>query len=146
MSKTIKILILTLLVAAVVGLSFGAGCVLRTSVPTGSEQGLEIIGQAWNIILRDYVAKDELDISALTEGAINGMLEVLDDPYTVYMDPETYQLGLTGLEGRFEGIGATISVKDGQLVVIAPIADTPAAEAGIKAGDIILEIEFKFFN
>jgi len=105
-----------------------------------TDLGLEIVEQAWNIIFQDYVDKDKLDTSALTEGAIKGMVEVLDDPYTSYLDAETYQLGLSSLEGKFEGIGAHVAVKDEQLTIIAPIADSPAARAGIKAGDIILEI------
>jgi len=56
------------------------------------------------------------------------------------LDAETYQLGLSSLEGKFEGIGAYVEIKDEQLMIIAPIADSPAARAGIRAGDIILEI------
>jgi carboxyl-terminal processing protease len=69
------------------------------------------------------------------------MLEALDDPYSAYLDAETYQLSLSNLEGKFEGIGAYVAVQDEQIIIIAPIADSPAAKAGIKAGDIILEID-----
>ena len=137
MSKTLRIVVITLLLGVSLGLSFGAGYALGTRTP----QGLDTVAQAWNIILHDYVDKDSLDTSILSQGAIKGMVEVLDDPYTSYVDAETYQLGLSSLEGKFEGIGAHVAIRDGQLTIIAPIAGSPAAGAGIRAGDIILEIE-----
>jgi carboxyl-terminal processing protease len=141
MSKRIKIIVMSLLLAAMVVVSFGAGCAL--GVRTSPKQGLDIVEQGWDIIFQDYVAKDELDAETLAQGAIRGMVEALDDPYTAYLDAETYQLSLKNLEGKFEGIGAYVAVEDGQIVVIAPIADSPADRAGIKAGDVILEIDGK---
>jgi len=142
MSKVLKIMVIVLLVVSL-ALSFGAGCALGTRTPPSSSQSLDIVEEAWNIIFQDYVDKDRLDASALTEGAIKGMVEALDDPYTVYLDAETYQLSLSSLEGEFEGIGAEVAVRDNQLVIIAPIADSPADKAGIRAGDRILEIDDK---
>jgi carboxyl-terminal processing protease len=139
MSKRIKIIAVSLLLAAIVALSFGAGCAL--GVRTSPEQGLDIVEQAWNIIFRDYVDRDKLDTGTLTQGAIQGMVEALDDPYTAYLDAETYQLSLKDFEGKFEGIGAYVAVENGQIVIIAPIADSPAERVGIRAGDIILEID-----
>ncbi len=138
MSKTMKIMLITLLLVVSLALSFGVGCALGTRTP--SNQGLDIVEQVWNIIFHDYVDQDRLDASTLSQAAIKGMVEALDDPYTSYLDAETYQLGLSNLEGKFEGIGAYVGVKDEQLMIIAPIADSPAAKAGIRAGDIILEI------
>jgi len=139
MSKTIKIIAVSLLLAAIIVLSFGAGCALGAR--TSTEPGLDVVEQAWEIILQNYVDKDELDIDALAQGAIRGMVEALGDPYTSYLDAETYQLSLKNLEGRFEGIGAYVAVKDEQIIIVAPIADSPAERAGIRAGDIILEID-----
>ncbi len=140
MSKPIKIMLLTLLLVTSLALSFGAGCALGTRTSPGPSQGLDIIEQAWSIIFDDYVDKDRLDTTTLSQAAIKGMMDALDDPYTSYLDAETYQLSLSSLEGKFEGIGAHVTIKDEQLTIIAPIADSPAAKAGIKAGDIILEI------
>ena len=142
MSKALKIMVIALLVVSL-ALSFGTGCALGTRTPAGSSQGLGIVEEAWNIIFQDYVDRDELDASQLSQAAIRGMVEALDDPYTVYLDAETYQLSLSSLEGKFEGIGAEVAVSDNQLVIIAPIADSPADRAGIKAGDRILEIDGK---
>jgi len=139
MSKMVKIIAVSLLLAAIVAISFGAGCALGTR--TSAEQGLNIMEQAWNIIFQDYVDKDRLDASALTQGAIEGMVEALDDPYTAYLDAENYQLSLRSFEGKIEGIGASVATKDGNITIIAPIADSPAEKAGIRAGDVILEID-----
>ena len=141
MSKTIKIIAVTLSLAAIIALSFGVGCALGTRTSPNSEQGLDVVEQAWNIIFQDYVDKDKLDTGLLSQGAIKGMVEALDDPYTSYLDAETCQLSLSSLEGEIEGIGAQVAVRDEQLIIIAPIADSPAAKAGIRAGDIILEID-----
>ena len=142
MSKALKIMVIALVVVSL-ALSFGAGCALGTRTPAGSSQGLGIVEEAWNIIFQDYVDRDELDASQLSQAAVRGMVEALDDPYTVYLDAETYQLSLSSLEGKFEGIGAEVAISDSQLVIIAPIADSPADMAGIKAGDKILEIDGK---
>jgi len=140
MSKTIKIMVITLSLLVILALSFGAGCVLGVRTSPTQDMGLEIVEQAWNIIFQDYVGRDSLDTGILSQGAIKGMVEALDDPYTSYLDPEIYQLSLTNLEGKFEGIGAQVAIKDEQLMIIAPIADSPADKAGIRAGDIILEV------
>ena len=139
MSKTIKILI-TLSLVVILALVFSGGYALGTGALTSPDQGLDSVEEAWHIIFSDYVDKDKLSTTTLSQAAIKGMVEVLDDPYTSYLDAETYQLGLSSLEGKFEGIGAHVTVKDNQLMIIAPIAGSPAAKAGIKAGDKILEI------
>ena len=141
MSKTVKIMMITLLLVVSIALSFGAGCALGTGALPGKDLGLGVVEEAWGIIFREYVDRDSLDASALSQAAIKGMVEALDDPYTSYMDAQGYQLSKRDMEGKFEGIGAYVGVKDEQLMIIAPIVDSPAAKAGIRAGDIILEID-----
>ncbi len=138
MSKKMKIAI-SLFLAVIIALAFTAGYFIGDG--TSPQSDLGIIEQAWEIILRDYVENDQVDTKALTQGAVRGMVEALGDPYTSFLDAEAYQLSLKSLEGSFEGIGAYVTIKDEQLMIIAPIADSPADKAGIRAGDIILEID-----
>ncbi|HUU65300.1 MAG TPA: S41 family peptidase [Dehalococcoidales bacterium] len=142
MSKTMKIILISLLSVAILALTFGTGYNLG-KIPAGPSDGLEIVKQVWDIIFNDYVDQDQLDPDTLSQGAIKGMLEALDDPYTSYLDAEMQQLGFSSLEGEIEGIGAQVAIRDEQLAIIAPIADSPAAAAGIKAGDIVLEVDGK---
>lgn len=142
MSRVLKITVIALLVMSL-AVSLSAGCALGTRTPPAASPGLDVVGEAWNIIFQDYVERDKLDANKMSQAAIEGMVEALDDPYTSYLDPETYQLTLSSLEGRFEGVGAQVAIEDNQIIVIAPIADSPADKAGIRAGDIILEIDGK---
>ncbi len=140
MSKILKIVVIALLVVNL-ALFFGAGCAVGIKAPFGSTQSLGIVDEAWDILFRDYVDKDKLDETKMSQGAVRGMVEAVDDPYTAYLDPATYELSLTRLEGTYEGIGATVSIEDDQIVVIAPIAGSPAEKAGIRPGDKVLEID-----
>jgi len=140
MSERNKTIVIVLLVAAVIVVSFGTGWVVGNR--NSPRQSLGMVGQVWDIIFRDYVDKDKLDAEALAQGAVRGMLEALDDPYTAYLDATAYELSQRDLEGKFEGIGAHVAAaEDGQVVIIAPIAGSPAEEAGIRAGDVILEVD-----
>jgi carboxyl-terminal processing protease len=140
MSTRTKIWLSLLLVAALV-VAFGFGYSLGL-VATPSGEAFASIEQAWSIVLSDYVEPDKIDVSQLSKAAIEGILEALDDPYTTYLDIDTYQFSLEDLEGRFEGIGATVSMNENdQIEIVAPLANSPAAEAGIRPGDIILGID-----
>ena len=93
------------------------------------------------IVKKSYV--EEVDTKKLIYGAINGMLASLD-PHSSFMPPDTYKEMKVDTKGAFGGLGIEISVKDGILMVISPIEDTPAFKAGIKAGDQIFKIDDKF--
>ena len=132
---------LTIVIALIVTFSL-TGCELLTSsVPSSSENGMELFEEAWDVVLNDYVDIDEVDLDELSRGAIRGMIEALDDPYSAYFDAQHNELTHSNYEGAFGGIGAEITVSDGQLEVVAPIAGTPAQRAGLKPGDKILEVD-----
>ena len=101
----------------------------------------DIIAETWRMLSEVYVDKERLDPETLSQGAVRGMIEALDDPYSVYVDPATHELELTGLTGKYQGVGAYIGIREEQLIIIAPLADSPAEKADIRAGDKILEID-----
>jgi len=99
---------------------------------------LELFSDAVSIIRTDYV--EEKKSKDLMYGALKGMLSSLD-PYSQFMDPETYNEMKIETEGEFGGIGIEITMKDDLLTIISPIDDTPAYKVGLKAGDKIVKIE-----
>ena len=99
---------------------------------------LELFSDAVSIIRADYV--EEKKSKELIYGALKGMLASLD-PYSQFMDPDTYNEMKVETEGEFGGIGIEITLKDDLLTIISPIDDTPAYKAGLKAGDKIVKID-----
>lgn len=94
----------------------------------------------WDDIRSKYVHQP-VDEGDLFRGALAGIVASLGDPYSVYFDPESAEEFSNDLKGTFGGIGAEIGMREERIVVIAPLSDTPAARAGIKAGDMILRID-----
>lgn len=103
------------------------------------DEDLEKVAQTYRILLDRYVA--EPDQEKVLEGAINGMLETLDDPYSVYMDADTASDFMDSLDSSFEGIGAEVSMVNGKVTIVAPFRDSPAEEAGLRPNDQILAID-----
>lgn len=105
-------------------------------------KSLDLIRKVLELVKSDYV-DENIDEQKLIYGAIEGMLKKLDDPYTRFMEPKNFADMQTETQGEFGGIGIVISVKDRMLTVISPIDDTPAARAGMMAGDYIIKIDGK---
>ena len=97
--------------------------------------------EIWDVLNQEHFQRDSWDPEILAEGAIRGLLGELDDPYAAYLSPQQYSLETQDFKGSFEGIGAQVAMKDGQITIIAPIPDTPADMSGVLPGDIILEID-----
>jgi carboxyl-terminal processing protease len=95
----------------------------------------------WDEIQAEYVDHDKINNEALYYGAIKGMVQAVGDPYTDYFDPKANAQFNQDLDGNFEGIGAELSSKDGQLLVVAPLPSSPAEKAGLRAGDAIVAID-----
>ena len=98
---------------------------------------IDLFGEVLEKIEQDYV--DDINQSEIMESAINGVLQSLD-PYSAYMSPELFKEMQTDTRGEFGGLGIEIGMEAGVVKVIAPIDDTPASKAGIKAGDYIVKI------
>jgi carboxyl-terminal processing protease len=105
-------------------------------------KSLDLIRKVLELIKSDYV-EENLDEQQLIYGAIEGMLKKLEDPYTRFMEPKVYKDMQVETQGEFGGLGIVISIKDRMLTVVSPIDDTPAARAGIQAGDMIVKIDGK---
>ena len=100
---------------------------------------LKKVEQAYNVIQENYV--EEVDKESLVEGAVQGMLDTLEDPYSVYMDPETMEQFNQSIESSFQGIGAEVSMVNDKVTIVAPIKGSPAEEAGLKPNDQILKVD-----
>lgn len=151
-ARTAVILLLSLAMAVLsFGLGWGVHAVAFDSEPARGQPALagsrdapdfSVLQDIYEILQRDFVDPSRVDPELLREGAINGMLEKLNDPHSVYISPEALQAGAGDLEGSFEGIGATVDqASDGSIVIIAPFSGSPAERAGIRAGDIILRVD-----
>lgn len=144
MFKGMKIKKFVLLIAGVClfTVAAGLGNWRMCSAQTGNDyESLELFTDVLSMVKKSYV--EEVDTKKLIYGAINGMLASLD-PHSSFMAPEMYKEMKIETKGAFGGLGIEITVKDGMLMVISPIEDTPAYRAGIKAGDHILKIDDKY--
>jgi carboxyl-terminal processing protease len=99
---------------------------------------LKLFGDVLSVVQNSYV--EEVSSDNLIKGAITGMIHTLD-PHSSYLTPEMLKQVEVETKGTFGGLGIEIGMKDGFLTVIAPIEDTPAARAGLQAGDRIVRIE-----
>lgn len=102
-----------------------------------------VFWEAWDTIKKTYIRGGELDDQKLIYGAIKGLTETLDDPNTVFLNPEDSEKFNEDIQGSFGGIGAEIGIRNEGLTVIAPLKNTPAERAGLEPGDQILEIDGK---
>jgi carboxyl-terminal processing protease len=150
MSRVLRPILVTFLVAALIGLSFGLGIAIEResggdnpSAVVGADEDVpdfDALYEIYGLLLRHYVDQDIIDSQTLYEAAINGMLNALADSGTYYVDPVTYGINVMP-SGTFEGIGATVAEQQGEIIIVAPIEGTPAQRAGIRSGDVILEVD-----
>jgi len=142
MSNKKKIILIAVIILAFISTGILIGRLSITTV--GAEAGyeeLKIFTEVLSIVRKNYV--EDVKAKDLIYGAIKGMISSLD-PHSGFMTPEAYKEMQVETKGEFGGIGIQIGIKDGMLTVIAPIEDTPAYKAGIKAGDKIIKINNEF--
>lgn len=97
----------------------------------------------WDKIHQDFIHNDEIDDTKLVYGAINGMVQSLKDPYSVYKNPDEAKDLTQAIEGNYEGIGIALDVFENQFIIISVFEGSPALEAGLEPGDIIEKIDQK---
>lgn len=113
----------------------------------GSETDFAPFWKAWTIINERYVPNGSTSTPETVTGqqkvwgAIAGLTGSLGDPYTTFFNPEQAELFQTEVSGKFQGVGMEVGIKDGVITVVAPLKDTPAQKAGVRAGDKIIKID-----
>ncbi|OGZ02250.1 MAG: hypothetical protein A3G64_02930 [Candidatus Liptonbacteria bacterium RIFCSPLOWO2_12_FULL_60_15] len=100
-----------------------------------------VFWEAWQTLKDNHIDAKKLADQDFIYGAIKGLVGSFDDPYTEFFNPEDSEKFAEDLNGVFGGVGMEIGIRNDQLLVVAPLKDTPAARAGILAGDMILEID-----
>lgn len=102
---------------------------------------LKLFWQVWQAVEDRYVSVDALDRQKMLYGAIKGIVKSLGDPHSEFLPPNESEEFFYDLEGSFTGIGAEIGMRDDALTVIAPLRDSPAEAAGLRAGDYIFKVD-----
>ena len=97
--------------------------------------------KAWGVLDQKYVAAASTSVQAKIYGSIQGLAASYGDPYTVFFPPQESKMFQEDISGDFEGVGMEIGIKNKQLQVVAPIKNSPADKAGVKAGDFIVAID-----
>lgn len=107
--------------------------------PTAEELDLAKIQKAYELIKESYV--EDVEPKKLIEGAVEGMLASLEDPYSVYMNQEKAEQFKNTLDSSFEGIGAEVTEMDGKIIIVAPFKNSPAEKSGLKPYDEIVSVD-----
>jgi carboxyl-terminal processing protease len=152
MSRILRTSIILGVALAILVLGLGGGVLLdRTvlptvvppsSIPSDATPDFQLIGEAWDIIHQDYVDQQAVQAQPLTYGAISGMVDALGDTgHSRFLSPQMVQQQHDALQGQYEGIGAYMEVKDGRIVIQAPMDGSPAQRAGLRPGDVILRVD-----
>ncbi len=162
--KTVSVFVFAVSLAFVLGLAVGGSKASAGKLPSVALMGFSTtppenvdfspVWKAWHVIEEKFVptppanstsTKEDLSVTDQEKvwGMISGLAASLKDPYTVFLPPEENEIFQEDISGSFEGVGMEIAIRDGILTVVAPLKDTPAFRAGMKAKDRIIEIDGK---
>ena len=145
--KVIILLIIISIIFLTFGIILGEDLAQQKFPSIGSEKvspdfDNDLFWHVWASAKESYV-KQPVDDKDLFYGSLKGLVMGLDDPYSIFLEPELAEKFLEDMSGSFEGVGMEIGIKDGRLTVIAPLPDTPALRAGLRSGDKIFVIDEK---
>lgn len=137
--RNVLFVVITVLGCGGLGVLFGQGVSAGFSSDTQVRGSLQQFTEVYNVVEQNYA--EQVDPSkAIYDGAIPGMLRVLD-PHSTFFDPKQYAQLEESQKGKYYGVGMTIGPRNNHVVVIAPLAGTPAARAGVRPGDVIIAVE-----
>ncbi|MCL6425412.1 carboxy-terminal processing protease CtpA [Bacillus subtilis] len=140
--KLFFIVLITAVVASALTLFItGNSSILGQKSTSTGDSKFDKLNKAYEQIKSDYYQKTDDD--KLVDGAIKGMIQSLDDPYSTYMDQEQAKSFDETISASFEGIGAQVEEKDGEILIVSPIKGSPAEKAGIKPRDQIIKVNGK---
>lgn len=138
----LSILIFWLMALAFVGGNLSGYSIRSAMAAEERPAEFAIFWEAWDYVVAHFVDRERVDFTAMTYGAIEGMLATLgDEGHTTFLSPEAVKLHQTSLQGSFEGIGAYVAMEDGNVTIVAPLSGSPAEAAGILPGDIIVAVD-----
>lgn len=142
-NKIIFPVALFLCFAIIFALGYWAGDKMSYCVHQPGTIDFSLFWDAYNKLKQNYINPGDINDEKIIYGAIEGMTNSLNDPYTAFFNPTEAKKFQDDLSGSFEGIGVEIGIKKDQLAVIAPLKNTPGEKAGLKSGDIITQIDGK---
>ena len=147
-----KLVGILILVVSVFVTGFAVGRVLEDNtggvlkeikgITTSEDVNFDLFWDVWNTIEDGYVDEEKVDQQSMFYGSIKGMVGSINDSATVFLDPdETEEFNLSNEGKYFEGIGAELGYDDGSVIIVSPLEGSPAKEAGVRPGDVILKID-----
>jgi carboxyl-terminal processing protease len=138
--RNIFLFLAVMSVVFMVSFKMGQRSVGRLVVVADEDLDLSLLWKVKDRLTEKYLDKEKFDDKKMVYGLIAGLVESLDDPYTVFLAPEENKMSEEDLAGEFGGVGISLGYKDETLAVMSPLPGTPAEKAGIKAGDLIVKI------
>ncbi len=143
--KTMSVAVLAVLLTALAGgIVPDRVAYSRLDKPAADEPDVKLIDAAWDIISKEYVEHEAVQREKLTYGAITGMVNALGDTgHSTFLTPDMVPLEKHFLEGSFTGVGLEVRMKEGRVVIVAPMEGSPAQKAGLKSGDVIVKVDEK---
>lgn len=155
-TRLARYLVPVLLLLAIVALAFGLGYLVHdlrseeapaqraagTAAASADDPlGAALLDEIYEVLRQNHVDGDLLTPDAVRQAAIEGILRLLNDPHTSYVSPADIAAGALDLGSTYQGIGASVTDRNGVIEIVAPFRDSPAEKAGIRPGDIILAVD-----